>query len=83
MENLVGVLLNYARLEQKMIKVERLPLSLNALIETSLHNLISSESSDISVDITGLCKFQIMVDGDENYLSMLINNLLLAHNNMR
>lgn len=76
MENLVAVLLNYARLEQKMIKVERLPLSLNALIEASLHNLTSGDQSEVSIDITGLSTCQVIVNGDENYLSMLINNLL-------
>jgi signal transduction histidine kinase len=39
MENLVDVLLNYARLEQKMIKVEHLPQSLNIIIKSSVHNL--------------------------------------------
>ena len=76
MENLVGVLLNYARLEQKMIKVERLPLCLNTLIKSSVHSLTSSDSSKVAIDITGLCKYQITVDGDENYLCMLVNNLL-------
>ena len=76
MENLVGVLLNYARLEQKMIKVEHLPQSLNILIKSSVHNLTSNTSSAVSIDITGLSKNPIVVDGDENYLSMLINNLL-------
>ncbi len=76
MENLVGVLLNYARLDQKMIKVERLPLSLNTLIKSSVHNLTSSDSSTVSIDITELSQYQIIVDGDENHLSMLINNLL-------
>jgi signal transduction histidine kinase len=76
MENLVSVLLNYARLEQKMIKVEPLSLCLNTLIKSSVHNLISSNSSEVSIDITELSQYQIIVDGDENYLSMLINNLL-------
>ena len=76
MENLVSVLLNYARLEQKMIKVEPLSLCLNTLIKSSVHNLISSNSSEVSIDITELSQYQIIVGGDENYLSMLINNLL-------
>jgi signal transduction histidine kinase len=76
MENLVGVLLNYARLEQKMIKVERLPLDLNTLIKSSVQNLTSNVSSAVSIDVTGLSKTQIIVDGEENYLSMLVNNLL-------
>jgi len=76
MENLVGVLLNYARLEQKMIKVERLPVNLNSLIQGCVQNLRSNDSSAISVDTTGLCKFPIIINSDENYLSMLINNLL-------
>ena len=76
MENLVAVLLNYARLEQKMVKVERLPLNLNTLIQGCVQSLTSSDSTDVPIDMTGLSKFQIIVDGDENYLSMLINNLL-------
>ena len=76
MENLVAVLLDYARLEQKMIRVERLPLSLNTLIASCVHNLTANDTSAISIDMTGLSKFQIIVDGDENHLSMLINNLL-------
>ena len=76
MESLVAVLLDYARLEQKMIRVARLPLGLNTLIEGCVHNLTSNNSSAVSIDITGLSRFQIIVDGDENYLSMLINNLL-------
>ncbi|WP_293763211.1 ATP-binding protein [uncultured Paraglaciecola sp.] len=76
MENLVGVLLDYARLDQKMINVERLPLNLNTLIEGCARNLTSSDSSAVSIDVSGLSKIQIIIDGNENYLSMLINNLL-------
>lgn len=76
MENLVKVLLDYARLEQKMIKVERFPLSLNKLISGCVKNLLTSNTSAIAIDITGLSKTDIIVDGDESYLSMLINNLL-------
>ncbi|MFT4809629.1 MAG: signal transduction histidine kinase [Paraglaciecola sp.] len=76
MENLVSVLLDYARLDQKMINVERLPLNLNTLIEGCARNLTSSDSSAVSIDVSGLSKIQIIIDGNENYLSMLINNLL-------
>lgn len=76
MENLVGILLSYARLEQKMIKVQRLPLSLNTLIESSVNNLTSNDSCTALIDITGLFKSQISINGDKDYLSMLINNLL-------
>jgi len=76
MENLVSVLLDYARLEQKMIKVEPLPLCLNTLIKSAVFNLTSRDANTISIDITGLCKSQTSIEGDENYLSMLINNLL-------
>lgn len=76
MEKLVNVLLDYARLEQKMIQIDRLPLSLNTLINASVHNLTSSDSCAISIDISRLTKFQITIDGDENYMSMLINNLV-------
>ena len=76
MENLVGVLLDYARLEQRMIRVDRLPLSLNTLIKSSVHNLTSSDSCTIAMDISRLSKFQVIICGDESYMSMLINNLL-------
>ena len=76
MENLVSVLLDYARLEQRMIRVDRLPLSLNTLIKSSVHNLTSSDSCTIAMDISRLSKFQVSIGGDENYMSMLINNLL-------
>jgi len=76
MENLVSVLLDYARLDQKMINVERLPVNLNRLIEGCVRNLTSSDSSEVSIDVSGLSKIQTIVEGDENYLSMLINNLL-------
>ena len=76
MENLVSVLLDYARLEQRMIRVDRLPLSLNTLIKSSVHNLTSSDSCTIAMDISRLSKFQVIIGGDENYMSMLINNLL-------
>lgn len=76
MENLVSVLLNYARLEQKMIKIERSPVSLNTLIQDCVKNLSSNLSSSVSIDMSGLCKSPISVNGDESYLCMLINNLL-------
>lgn len=76
MENLVAVLLNYASLEQKMIKVKRLPLNLNTLIKSVVCSLTSSDVCSVAMDITELAKEKIVIDGDENYLSMLINNLL-------
>ena len=76
MENLVAVLLNYASLEQKMIKVKRMPLNLNALIKSAVCNLTSSDAYSVAMDIAKLAKENIIIDGDENYLAMLINNLL-------
>ena len=76
MENLVGVLLDYARLDQKMIRVTRIPLSINELIKASVQNLTSNDPSVVSIDISGLSHTQIIISGDEKYLSMLINNLL-------
>ena len=76
MENLVGVLLDYARLDQKMIKVARIPLSINELIKASVQNFTSNDPSLASIDTSGLSQSQITISGDEKYLSMLINNLL-------
>lgn len=76
MENLVTVLLNYSRLEQKMIKVERLPVDLDLLIKTSVKNFTMGNSLNINIDIKCHPKQQNIVKGDKSLLTMLINNLL-------
>ncbi|ATC96876.1 ATP-binding protein [Pseudoalteromonas tunicata] len=76
METLVGVLLNYARLEQKMVKVQRIPLKVNKLLHSAVASFASSEQSLVAIDTSGLTDSNLSILGDENYLSMLINNLL-------
>jgi two-component system OmpR family sensor kinase len=71
MERLVNVLLTYARIEQSMVAIEQQSVDLNALISQSVQSLTDSDkvihwqANDIA-----------LVNGDVNYLSMLINNLL-------
>jgi signal transduction histidine kinase len=71
MESLVNVLLNYARIEQSMIAVEKQSVDLNELVSHCVQGITDSEKV-INWHADGLA----MVNGDINYLGMLINNLL-------
>jgi signal transduction histidine kinase len=71
MERLVNVLLNYARIEQSMIAVEKQQLDLNEIVSQCVQAITDSDKI-IHWHANGVA----MVNGDMNYLSMLINNLL-------
>jgi len=71
MERLVNVLLNYARIEQSMMAVEQQSINLNELI-----SLCVGAVTDGNKIINWHAQGDAMVNGDANYLSMLINNLL-------
>jgi len=71
MERLVNVLLNYARIEQSMIAVEKQSIDLNELVSQCVQAITDSDKV-INWHANGAA----IVKGDMNYLSMLINNLL-------
>ena len=71
MERLVSVLLNYARIEQAMMAIEPQSIDLNVLISQCVA-AVSDGNKVINWHAQGIA----MVNGDANYLSMLINNLL-------
>ncbi len=71
MERLVNVLLNYARIEQSMIAVEKQSIDLNELVSQCVQAITDSDKV-----INWRASGTAMVNGDMNYLSMLINNLL-------
>ena len=71
MEKLVNVLLNYARIEQSMMTVKQQCINLNDLISQCL-GAVTDSNKIINWQVQG----DAMVNGDANYLSMLINNLL-------
>jgi two-component system OmpR family sensor kinase len=71
MERLVNVLLNYARIEQSMMAVEPQSINLNELISQCV-GAINDGNKIINWHSQG----EAMVNGDANYLSMLVNNLL-------
>lgn len=76
MEKLVAVLLNYARLEQTMVKVARIPVNLNSLVEECIQFNQSMHTNNLkNVDFSMQAKDSI-IQGDTHFLSMLINNLL-------
>jgi two-component system OmpR family sensor kinase len=71
MEKLVNVLLNYARIEQSMMAVKQQSINLNELI-----NQCVGAVTDSNKIINWQPQGDARVNGDANYLSMLINNLL-------
>jgi two-component system OmpR family sensor kinase len=71
MEKLVNVLLNYARIEQSMMTVEQQSINLNELISQCVGAVIDSNKI-----INWHAQGDAVVNGNANYLSMLINNLL-------
>ena len=72
MTTLVETLLNYARLDQAMLEINKAPLKLSKL----LASCIEQQSSE-SVDITFVTPDNdISVIADEVYLTIVINNLL-------
>jgi signal transduction histidine kinase len=72
MERLVEVLLNYARLEQSLIKVDKEPMDFNQLMDECVYGLDGNDSKQIKWQPMG----KITIDGEQNFLAMLINNLL-------
>jgi len=71
MEKLVAVLLNYARLEQAMVAIDKREVIIQDVISDCI-NAINNQ--DIEVEfIPGK---NLIIRADINYLSMLINNLL-------
>jgi two-component system OmpR family sensor kinase len=71
MERLVSVLLNYARIEQSMMAVEQQSIDLNELVGQCV-GALADDDKIINCHVQGTA----MINGDANYLSMLINNLL-------
>jgi signal transduction histidine kinase len=72
MERLVEVLLNYARLEQSLIKVDKVPVDLNQLLDQCVYGLDDADGKQIKWQPID----KITIVGDQNFLAMLINNLL-------
>jgi len=72
MERLVSVLLNYARIEQSMMAVEHQSIDLNELVGQCV-GAVTDNDKIINWHAQGFA----MLNGDANYLSMLINNLLV------
>lgn len=71
MERLVNVLLNYARIEQSMLAAKQQNINLNELVSQCVGAVTDSNKI-----IHWQAYSEAMINGDANYLSMLINNLL-------
>ena len=72
MERLVEVLLNYARLEQSMIKVDKVAVDFNQLMDQCVYGIDGVDGKQIKWQPMG----EITIVGEQNFLAMLINNLL-------
>ncbi|NMP31177.1 two-component sensor histidine kinase [Thalassotalea sp. M1531] len=72
MTNLVEVLLQYARLEQNLEELEKQPVDLNKTVETCLKRR-SNEKANIAFESQPK---PIVVNGNEPFLLMLINNVV-------
>jgi two-component system OmpR family sensor kinase len=71
MENLVSVLLNYARLDQNKVDLKMDPIDLEELIQ---HCIDALEPSAIKIQL--IAESSNLVLGDCNFCTMLVNNLL-------
>lgn len=72
MESLVETLLNYARLDQSMVAIDQQHCHFIEIIQACIKNL---SENDIRIDIV-YPENDLIVTGNRQYLSMLINNLL-------
>lgn len=74
MVELIETLLSYARLDQAMLELEKLPVDMNALLQ----NLVTKKQlsgKTIHFDVGDSGK-KYLVSGDATYLKMLCNNLV-------
>ncbi len=73
MENLVEVLLEYARLDQQLSDMPKSPVNLVDVINVSVDSLNDIAGTSISWSPS---KEQFVVNAHERYVAMMINNLL-------
>ncbi|MDN4501369.1 ATP-binding protein [Alteromonadaceae bacterium BrNp21-10] len=72
MTRLVEILLDYARLDQAMIKLDKKPIDIAPLLQRCITN---KQHKNIIITFNAPHQPCIIL-GDENYLSILLNNLL-------
>lgn len=72
MESLVETLLNYARMDASMIKLEKTPVDLGKVIGVCIQKINENNKQISFENLSESSK----ISGDKRYLSMLINNLL-------
>jgi two-component system OmpR family sensor kinase len=72
MTSLVETLLNYARLDQNMVKIEKEPLNLSTLIQTCIDR---KKSDNVNISFINQSNNQAVL-ADNKYITMVLNNLL-------
>jgi len=73
MEQLVGVLLEFARLEQQLDKLPRQPVSLTRIVDQAIEPYV--DNGRIAIELPGLTGPHRIL-ADERYTQMLVNNLV-------
>jgi len=72
MTSLVETLLNYARLEQNMVKIDKKPLNLSTLIQICIDR---KKSNNVNISFINQSNNQLIL-ADNKYITMVLNNLL-------
>jgi len=72
MQSLVEVLLNYARLEQNMVKLDKHEVSIRDLV---IDYAEQNRTDDQAIDVTG-SELPMIASGQLSYLKMLFHNIL-------
>lgn len=72
MTSLVETLLNYARLEQNRVGIQKKPLNLSTLIQTCIDR---TKSNNINISFINESNNQLVL-ADNQYITMVLNNLI-------
>lgn len=73
MESLINTLLDYAKLEEVKLSIQKTPIDLGVLVQEALEHFDGSALVSLQRDI----KSGVMINADRRYLGMLIHNLVL------
>lgn len=72
MQSLIEVLLNYAKLDQSLVKIEKVPVNLCESISSYCEHISTEEKSISLINFDKL----LLVNGNEKFLMMLFSNII-------
>lgn len=73
MIELVEILLNYARLDQSLVALEKEPVEVERLLTQVVAN---QQQTEVAIVLSNTAEANLKADADRKYLSMLLNNLV-------